>query len=104
MAFSSIHLCYHSYPLERNPNAYAWNINSLEFDPLDYEILANINFSYKHSMYLRLLQLIVKEVIVEDSDVSKALVEYINKHRISNIVLGASTRSAIARLFSSQFS
>nr|GMD45863.1 U-box domain-containing protein 35-like [Ipomoea batatas] len=43
--------------------------------------------------------LIVKEVIVEDSDVSKALVEYINKYRISNIVLGASTRSAIARKF-----
>ncbi|CAH9108207.1 unnamed protein product [Cuscuta europaea] len=43
--------------------------------------------------------IIVKEVVVEDNEVPKAIGEYININRISNIVLGASTRSSIARKF-----
>lgn len=37
-----------------------------------------------------------KEVLVEDIDVCKALVDYINNNRVSTIVVGASTRSALA--------
>ncbi|VFQ79356.1 unnamed protein product [Cuscuta campestris] len=43
--------------------------------------------------------IIVKEVVVEDTEVPKAIGEYINMNRISNLVIGASTRSAIARKF-----
>lgn len=41
----------------------------------------------------------VKEVILEDTDVTKALVEYININCINNIVVGTSTRNAITRKF-----
>ncbi|KAF5188909.1 U-box domain-containing protein [Thalictrum thalictroides] len=37
-----------------------------------------------------------KEVVLEDTDVTKALVDYINTNRVSTIVVGASTRSALA--------
>ncbi|CAL5358681.1 unnamed protein product [Camellia sinensis] len=40
-----------------------------------------------------------KEVVIEDSDVSKALLSYINNNFIANVVLGASTRNALARKF-----
>lgn len=40
----------------------------------------------------------MKEVFVEDTEVGKAIVGYINVNRISNVVLGASSRSAISRL------
>ncbi|KAL6984551.1 hypothetical protein U1Q18_017927 [Sarracenia purpurea var. burkii] len=40
-----------------------------------------------------------KEVVLEDSDVSKALLNYISSNFINNIVLGASTRSALAKKF-----
>ncbi|XP_009591658.1 U-box domain-containing protein 35-like isoform X1 [Nicotiana tomentosiformis] len=41
----------------------------------------------------------VKEVVIEDIEVSKGLLDYINNHRITNIVLGASSRSALSRKF-----
>ncbi|MQL94437.1 hypothetical protein Taro_027092 [Colocasia esculenta] len=41
----------------------------------------------------------LKEVILEDTDVSRALVDYINANNISNIVLGGSNRNAITRKF-----
>ncbi|OVA08400.1 Protein kinase domain [Macleaya cordata] len=40
-----------------------------------------------------------KEVILEDSDVSKALLDYISTNCINNIVVGASTRNALTRKF-----
>ncbi|KAK6125056.1 hypothetical protein DH2020_041234 [Rehmannia glutinosa] len=40
-----------------------------------------------------------KEVILQDSDVAKALSEYISLNSITTIVLGASSRGAIARAF-----
>ncbi|CAA7402953.1 unnamed protein product [Spirodela intermedia] len=40
-----------------------------------------------------------KEVVLEETDVAKAIVEYINAHQISNIVVGASNRNAITRKF-----
>lgn len=39
----------------------------------------------------------MKEVILDDHDVAKALLEYINNHYINNIVVGASTRNALTR-------
>lgn len=45
----------------------------------------------------------MKEVILEDSDVTKALVEYININCINNIVVGTSTRNAITRSLSGSF-
>ncbi|KAF8393592.1 hypothetical protein HHK36_021836 [Tetracentron sinense] len=41
----------------------------------------------------------VKDVILEHIDVSSALVDYINKNFINNIVVGASTRNALTRKF-----
>ncbi|KAG9131871.1 hypothetical protein Leryth_023528 [Lithospermum erythrorhizon] len=39
-----------------------------------------------------------KEVMVEDSEVSKAILEYINNNNVSNIVLGACMRSSLSRM------
>ncbi|OMO66986.1 hypothetical protein CCACVL1_20886 [Corchorus capsularis] len=41
----------------------------------------------------------MKEVVLEDIDVSKALLDYISKNLINAVVLGASTRNAISRKF-----
>ncbi|PHT44878.1 hypothetical protein CQW23_14036 [Capsicum baccatum] len=41
----------------------------------------------------------VKEVVIEDISVSKGLLDYINSYRVSNIILGASSRSAFSRKF-----
>ncbi|CAN4125054.1 unnamed protein product [Withania somnifera] len=41
----------------------------------------------------------VKEVVIEDISVSKGLLDYINGFGVSNIVLGASSRSAFSRKF-----
>nr|DAD44358.1 TPA_asm: hypothetical protein HUJ06_002588 [Nelumbo nucifera] len=41
----------------------------------------------------------VREVVLEDVDVSKAITDYINNNYISNIVVGASSRNAITRRF-----
>ncbi|XP_015078121.1 U-box domain-containing protein 35-like isoform X2 [Solanum pennellii] len=41
----------------------------------------------------------VKEVIVEDISVSKGLLDYINNYHITNVVVGASSRSAFSRKF-----
>ncbi|KAI3866208.1 hypothetical protein MKX03_005170 [Papaver bracteatum] len=40
-----------------------------------------------------------KEVVIEDNDVCKAIIDYISVNCINNIVVGASTRSALARKF-----
>lgn len=41
----------------------------------------------------------VKEVVLEESDVAKALVDYISSNSIANIVLGASSRNALVKTF-----
>ncbi|XP_060175531.1 U-box domain-containing protein 35-like [Lycium barbarum] len=41
----------------------------------------------------------VKEVVIEDISVSKGLLDYINSYHVTNIVLGASSRSAFSRKF-----
>ncbi|XP_048331328.1 U-box domain-containing protein 51 isoform X2 [Ziziphus jujuba] len=41
----------------------------------------------------------MKEVLIEDSEVPKAILEYTNRNYINNIVVGASTRNAITRKF-----
>lgn len=47
---------------------------------------------------MRLLQIVVKEIVVENTDVTKGLIDYINNHCVTNVVLGASSRSALGRL------
>ncbi|KAK1258545.1 U-box domain-containing protein 52 [Acorus gramineus] len=39
----------------------------------------------------------LKEVVLDDSDVTKAIVDYVNANSIHNIVVGASTRNALTR-------
>lgn len=39
----------------------------------------------------------MKEVVIDDNDISKAILEYIGRNLLSNIVVGASTRNALAR-------
>ncbi|XP_024033175.1 U-box domain-containing protein 51 isoform X1 [Citrus clementina] len=42
---------------------------------------------------------LLKEVVIDDNDISKAILEYIGRNLLSNIVVGASTRNALARKF-----
>ncbi|XP_030490303.2 U-box domain-containing protein 52 isoform X1 [Cannabis sativa] len=44
---------------------------------------------------------VLKEVVLDDSDVAKAIVDYINKNCITNLVAGASQRNALTRKFKS---
>ncbi|XP_043705235.1 U-box domain-containing protein 35-like [Telopea speciosissima] len=39
----------------------------------------------------------IKEVVLDNVDISQALIDYLNAHRINNIVVGASTRNSISR-------
>jgi K+-sensing histidine kinase KdpD len=41
----------------------------------------------------------LKEVILESTDISKALLEYVISNGIQNIVVGASSRSALMRYY-----
>lgn len=43
------------------------------------------------------LQMQLKEVILDGSDISKAIVEYATSHAITDIVVGASTRNTFIR-------
>ncbi|XP_022962087.1 U-box domain-containing protein 35-like isoform X1 [Cucurbita moschata] len=41
----------------------------------------------------------LKEVVLDEPDIPKALVDYVHKNCVNNFVVGASTRSALARKF-----
>lgn len=41
----------------------------------------------------------MKEVVIDDNDIPKAILEYVGKNLLNNIVVGASTRNALARSF-----
>lgn len=41
----------------------------------------------------------LKEVVLDDYDVSRAIVDYLNNHYVNNIVVGTSTRNALTRKF-----
>ncbi|XP_022992164.1 U-box domain-containing protein 52-like isoform X1 [Cucurbita maxima] len=43
--------------------------------------------------------IVAKEIIIHDIDVPSALIDYVSKHSISNIVVGASNRNVILRKF-----
>lgn len=62
-----------------------------------------LEFLLNHTL-LKWLQIVVKEIVLEDNEVSKGLLDYINGHCVTNIVLGASSRSALGRLLSLSFS
>ncbi|KAH7574402.1 hypothetical protein JRO89_XS03G0292100 [Xanthoceras sorbifolium] len=42
---------------------------------------------------------VMKEVVLDDNDIPKAILDYIGKNLVHNIVIGASTRNAFARKF-----
>ncbi|CAN4095551.1 unnamed protein product [Withania somnifera] len=44
-------------------------------------------------------RIVVKEIVVENTEVSKGLLDYISSHCVTNIVLGASSRSALGRKY-----
>lgn len=50
------------------------------------------------------MQINVTEVVLEDTDICKAIVNYVNAWSIQNIVLGASTRSSLIKYISSNYS
>lgn len=50
------------------------------------------------NLLLFIPQIEVKEVVLEDSDVSKAISEYIATQHIHNIVVGASSRKSLTKL------
>ncbi|XP_074286906.1 U-box domain-containing protein 52-like isoform X1 [Silene latifolia] len=41
----------------------------------------------------------LKEVVLEETDVAKAIIDYVSNNYITNIVLGASTRNALVKTF-----
>ena len=51
-----------------------------------------MNFTYNYRYQVQ-----VKEVILDDSDVAKAILDYVNSNFITNIVIGASTRNALVK-------
>lgn len=52
---------------------------------------------YLHKFLAETFQMQMKEVVLEDVDISKALADYITTHHIHNIVVGASNRNALTR-------
>lgn len=44
-------------------------------------------------------RIVVKEIVIENTEASKGLLEYINSNSVTNIVLGASSRSALGRKY-----
>ncbi|XP_057524798.1 U-box domain-containing protein 52-like isoform X1 [Amaranthus tricolor] len=70
---------------QRNPDG------SLDFDP------QHIFIPYRGYCARKSVQ--VKEVILDDSDVAKAILDYVNSNFITNIVIGASTRNALVKTF-----
>lgn len=59
----------------------------------------HLNFSpcLKEKCAFLHFQIVAKEIIIHDIDVPSALIDYVSKHPISNIVVGASHRNAIMR-------
>ena len=47
------------------------------------------------------IQVQIKEAVIEEGDVAKGISDFINKYHIHSIVIGASTRNALARSLSS---
>ncbi|OAY64055.1 U-box domain-containing protein 52 [Ananas comosus] len=54
---------------------------------------------YLHKFLAETFQMQMREVVLEDVDISKALADYITTHHIHNIVVGASNRNALTRKF-----
>lgn len=48
-------------------------------------------------MFAYEIQVQLREVVLDDTDVPRALVDYVHKNCINNFVVGSSTRSALAR-------
>lgn len=67
---------------------------------LKLEIKINTEIIYKLDVQDRIdfeFQIHLREVILDENDVAKALLDYINTNYINNIVVGASTRNALTR-------
>ncbi|PKI70627.1 hypothetical protein CRG98_008860 [Punica granatum] len=54
------------------------------------------NLTVNHP-YITLIHVQLNEVVIDETDVSKALLEYIANNYITNMVVGASTRNALTR-------
>ncbi|XP_021856600.2 U-box domain-containing protein 52-like isoform X2 [Spinacia oleracea] len=76
---------------QRNPNG-----TDGVTEGLDPEI-QNIFIPYRGFCARKMVQ--VKEVVLDDADVARAIVDYVNNNNITNIVMGASTRNAIKKTF-----
>ncbi|KAI3842585.1 hypothetical protein MKW92_035683 [Papaver armeniacum] len=71
-----------------------------QFDPDIHSLfLPYRGFCARKGYIMLLLTVQGKEVVLEDNDVCKAIIDYISVNCINNIVVGASTRSALARKF-----
>ncbi|XP_031383331.1 U-box domain-containing protein 52-like [Punica granatum] len=68
------------------------NGNAIEGNPVDRRNLFGIYRSYLTRKGVQL-----NEVVIDETDVSKALLEYIANNYITNMVVGASTRNALTR-------
>lgn len=49
------------------------------------------------NIFFPFIQVQVNEVVVQENDVSKALLEYVANNYITHMVIGASTRNALSK-------
>ncbi|KAH9617740.1 hypothetical protein KSS87_003045, partial [Heliosperma pusillum] len=50
-------------------------------------------------VYCQLYQVQLKEVVLEDTDVGRAIIDYVSNNYITNVVIGASSRNALVKTF-----
>ncbi|KAL2896927.1 U-box domain-containing protein 52 [Bienertia sinuspersici] len=76
---------------QKNPGGFDGGMGGVEPDP------QHMFIPYRGYCARKLVQ--VKEVVLEDSDVAKAILDYVNSNFITNIVIGASSRNALVKTF-----
>ncbi|KAK8547352.1 hypothetical protein V6N13_098064 [Hibiscus sabdariffa] len=79
---------------KNSPHAVRWAI--------DYLVISNpfiilIHVKHKNRRYCARKGIQMKEVILEDADVCKALLDYVNKNLIHSLVVGATTKNSLSR-------
>ncbi|KAK8550402.1 hypothetical protein V6N12_039113 [Hibiscus sabdariffa] len=79
---------------KNSPHAVRWAI--------DYLVISNpfiilIHVKHKNRRYCARKGIQMKEVILEDVDVCKALLDYVNKNLIHSLVVGATTKNSLSR-------
>jgi len=88
---SSTHFLILIHVKQKNPSGIDGPMEGIESDP------QSIFIPYRGFCARKSVQ--VREVVLEDTDVAKAILDYVNNNYITNIVMGASSRNALKKTF-----